>query len=136
MLGLKYSVLLESMDDGFVVEVHPARSYHAAACLEELHGTSAGPVEFQRQSYASGYGQSMEQRGLHENHGVDPAEPARDSEKLLVKNFLLSRPTRTQGRYLRRGNCFARSKFRSSERAQTEFEHRRTNDRRNSNSGK
>lgn len=81
------------MDDGFVVEAHPP-------CLEELHGTPAGPVECQRQSYAFGYGQSMEQRGLHENHEVDPAETARDPENFsFVEFFLLPRSTRTVGIY-------------------------------------
>lgn len=72
-------------------------SYSIAPSLEELHGTSAGP---ECQSYASGYSLWSKQRGLHENHRVDPAEPAKDPENFSFVEFsLLPRSTCTVGIY-------------------------------------
>lgn len=43
----------------------------------------------------------MEHRGLHENHRVDPAEPAKDPENLFFVEFSpLPSSTRTVGIYV------------------------------------
>lgn len=54
---------------------------------------------------------SMEQRGLHENHRVDPAEPAKDPENFFFVEFSpLPNSTRTVGIYVW-GDCLVRSGF-------------------------